>query len=429
MKQISFLINTSINELEHIKLLLNSLQLNLDNKKHEILIFIDSDTNSRDTYNYLKSIKKDFFDLKIITHKLPPCIGYSRNNNLLVELANYDIVSYLQSDMVISPHYDTDVLKQLEPNTILSATRVEPPLHGESDKTITKNLGVYPKDFNLEEWNKYSLTVKQNKDTNYFFAPITFYKQDWLDIGGYDTLFRRSREDSDFAQRCLYAGIKLKQTYNTVVYHFTCTSSRGADWFNQQNKQAQQRVELQDKADQVEAKRFIRKWGGFNHGAAKLIKYDIDLVVYNCKALPLDFLDFIEPLFSKVWLDDDYVKENLILLNNNNHKPANELNNFTEEQWEVTSQYHNLIDFNKIFLPYSEFNNQYHILLELDGNSIKETDMQLLNYLHPVISDKGNKEGNEYTFNNIKIKINRKIPLNNTIIKNPPFNMDLLKIE
>ena len=55
--------------------------------------------------------------------------------------------------------------------------------------------------------------------------------------------------------------------------------------------------------------------------------------------------------------------------------------------------------------------------------------MQILNYLHPVISDKGNKEGNEYTFNNIKIKINRKIPLNNTIIKNPPFNMDLLKIE
>mgnify|MGYP003139255570 FL=1 len=183
MKRISFLINTSVNELEHIKLLLNSLQLNLDGKKHEILIFIDSDTNSGDTYNYLKSIKNDFFDLKIITHKLPPCIGYSRNNNLLVELAKYDIVSYLQSDMVISPHYDTDVLNQLESNTILSATRVEPPLHGESDKTITKNFGVYPKDFNLEEWNKYSPTVKQNKDTNYFFAPITFYKSVWLDIG------------------------------------------------------------------------------------------------------------------------------------------------------------------------------------------------------------------------------------------------------
>ena len=238
MQQISFLINTSINELEHIKLLLNSLQLNLDNKKHEILIFIDSDTSSRDTYNYLKSVKKDFFDLKIITHKLPPCIGYSRNNNLLVELAKYNIVSYLQSDMVVSPHYDTDVLNQLEPNTILSATRVEPPLHGESDKTITKNFGLHPKDFNLKEWNIYSPTVKKDKESNYFFAPLTFYKDTWLNIGGYDTLFRRSREDSDLVQRFIHSGIKLKQTFNAIVYHFTCTTSRGADWFNKQNLKA-----------------------------------------------------------------------------------------------------------------------------------------------------------------------------------------------
>ena len=142
MKPISFIINTAINELEHIKLLLNSLKLNLDGKQHEILIFVENDNQG--TYEYLKSIKKDFYDLKIITHKLPPCIGYSRNNNLLVELAKYDIVSYLQSDMVISPHYDTDILKQIEPNTILSATRVEPPLHGESNRTITKNFGIYP---------------------------------------------------------------------------------------------------------------------------------------------------------------------------------------------------------------------------------------------------------------------------------------------
>ena len=238
MKQISFVINTAVNELEHIKLLLNSLKLNLDGDKHEILIFIDNDNQG--TYEYLKSIKNDFFDLKIITHKLPPCIGYSRNNNLLVELAKHNIVSYLQSDMVISPHYDTDILNQIEPNTILSATRVEPPLHGESDKTITKDFGVHPKDFNLEKWNNYSLTIKEDREDNYFFAPISFYKNVWLDIGGYDTLFRRSREDSDLAQRCLFKGIKLKQTFNAIVYHFTCTSSRGTDWFNEQNPQAQQ---------------------------------------------------------------------------------------------------------------------------------------------------------------------------------------------
>ena len=130
MKQISFIINTAVNELNHISLLLKSLKLNLDGDKHEILVFIDNDNQG--TYEYLKSIKDQYYDLKIITHKLPPCIGYSRNNNLLVELAKHDIVSYLQSDMIISPHYDTDVLKELKSNMILSATRVEPPLHGDS---------------------------------------------------------------------------------------------------------------------------------------------------------------------------------------------------------------------------------------------------------------------------------------------------------
>ena len=110
MKSISFIINTSVNTRDHVELLMKSLRNNLDGKEHEILVFIDSD--DEDVYGYLKSIKKDFFDLKIITHKLNPCVGYARNNNLLVELAKHDIVSYLQSDMVIGPRYDTNILSQ-----------------------------------------------------------------------------------------------------------------------------------------------------------------------------------------------------------------------------------------------------------------------------------------------------------------------------
>ena len=128
MQKISFLINTSVNTLQHVKLLLRSLKENLTDKEHEILVFIDSDNEG--TKEYLIEEKKNFFDLKIITHKLPRCVGYSRNNNLLVELAKHDIVSYLQSDMVISKDYDVHILNELEENCILSSTRIEPPLHG-----------------------------------------------------------------------------------------------------------------------------------------------------------------------------------------------------------------------------------------------------------------------------------------------------------
>jgi glycosyltransferase involved in cell wall biosynthesis len=131
MNQISFIINTSVNTLDHVKLLLKSLKENLKGQNHEILFFVDSD--NEDTVSYLKEQKKNFYDLKIVTHKITPCIGYSRNSNLLIELAKHDIVSYLQSDMVISPNYDSDILSEIEDNCILSATRVEPPLHGNSD--------------------------------------------------------------------------------------------------------------------------------------------------------------------------------------------------------------------------------------------------------------------------------------------------------
>ena len=424
MKQISFVINTSVNELNHISLLLKSLKLNLDGDKHEILVFIDNDNQG--TYEYLNSIKNQYYDLKIITHKLPPCIGYSRNNNLLVELAKHDIVSYLQSDMVISPHYDTDILKDLEPNTILSATRVEPPLHGESPLTITKDFGTNPKNFNLERWNSYSLTVKENKYTNYFFTPITFYKDVWLSIGGYDTLFRRSREDSDLVQRCLHKEIQLKQTFNAIVYHFTCTSSRGKDWFKKDNIEAQNRVKLQEKADQIELKRFIRKWGGFNHGTEKLIKYNVDLEIKNSSKLSSQVITNIEPLFSQVYVDNSSVLQILLDSVKDEHNLANHLLNFTEEEWKKTLKYHNLVNYKNIFKLQNNPISGYNVKVTIDGATLSNSDFEVINQIHKIIE---NYDGGDYEYGGVTVSIINKLPLNNTICKNPKFDMHLIAIE
>ncbi len=276
MRNITFATNVGAGTLEYTKLLLKSLKENLDNKDHEIIVFVDKDTDG--TVDYLKSVKNDFTDLKIVTHKLKGIVGYQRNSNLIVELAKYDIISYLQSDMVVSKHYDTEVINALEENTILSSTRIEPPLHGPSDKTITKDFGLDPLEFKFDEFVEFSETVKRSEIVDYFFAPYTFHKETWMKIGGYDTLFRRAREDSDFVQRCLHAGISLKQTFSAVVYHFTCVSSRGKNWFDKNNQDAQRRVELQKIADGIEIRRFLQKWGNFNHGEPKLNKIDMDLV-------------------------------------------------------------------------------------------------------------------------------------------------------
>ena len=161
MKQISFLINCSVNTLDHMKLLIKSLKENLIGKEHEILVFVDSDNEG--LTDWLREEKKNFYDLKIITHKLTPCIGYSRNNNLLVELAKHEIVSYLQSDMIISLGYDKDILEEVEDNCILSATRIEPPLHGISEQTITRDFGTDPNEFKWDEFQRFAPTQKTEK--------------------------------------------------------------------------------------------------------------------------------------------------------------------------------------------------------------------------------------------------------------------------
>ena len=170
MKPVSFLINTSVNAFDHTRLLLESLRQNLSSPdSHEFIVFVDSDNQG--TEKWLNTQKDNFRDLKIVTHNLPPCIGYSRNNNLLVDMAKNEIVSYLQSDMVVSKDYDLDILKDLKENQILSSTRIEPPLHGQSYEKVTKDFGVTPDQFNLKEFTEFAQTVKEDKRINYFFAP------------------------------------------------------------------------------------------------------------------------------------------------------------------------------------------------------------------------------------------------------------------
>jgi hypothetical protein len=89
--------------------------------------------------------KQTFPNLKNIKKQLPICYGYARNINEMFKFASNEIVSYLQSDMVICKNYDIEVLKYLEPNMILCSTRIEPPLHGNSGEKITYDFGLDPK--------------------------------------------------------------------------------------------------------------------------------------------------------------------------------------------------------------------------------------------------------------------------------------------
>jgi GT2 family glycosyltransferase len=427
MQQISFLINTSVNTLDHVKLLLHSLKENLSGKEHEILIFIDSDNEG--TKEYLIEQKKNFHDLKIITHSLPKCVGYSRNNNLLVELAKHDIVSYLQSDMVISKDYDVHILEQLEDNCILSSTRIEPPLHGYSQTVITHDFGVYPETFRFDEFVKFAELQRSDKTLQYFFAPFTFYKKVWMDVGGYDTIFRRSREDSDLLQRFIQRGVKIKQTFGANVYHFSCVTSRGKNWFEANNKSAHDNVELQKIADSIELRRFFRKWGAFTHGEYVLKKLDMDLVLHGDTTKYKNIVSYVEPFFTRVWVDSDIDKNNCLTLYGNEHDPANKLLSFSDSDWEYSKKFYNLTDYNAIFnvgMP-----ETFNIKVEMWLDTITQVD-EMLNNVHRITDMFEDAESGIYEIGNssTKVHIDKIVYTSdgNLVVKNPPFDNSLLQI-
>jgi GT2 family glycosyltransferase len=421
MSNISFCINTSRNELDHVKLLFKSLKENLNSKNHEILVFIDSDNQG--TFEWLLTQKSTFPQLKILKNKLSICYGYARNINEMFEYASNDIVSYLQSDMVVCKNYDLEILKHLEPNMVLSSTRIEPPLHGSSNNTITYDFGLDPSKFNLKTFTEFAETQKQDKVTEYFFAPFTLYKEVWNLIGGHDTIFRRSREDSDLLIRLVLNDIQIKQTWSAIVYHFTCTSSRGPNWFDKNNNQAQERNKLQSIADNIELRKFIKKWGQFTHSLNKIFYYPITAKILGNNLDLNKFLNF-EIFFNKIYVEDINIINKLQSHFNEQHDIANKLLNISSKDWEVYNYMYNKRDALSEVYPLIEISDDIIIEFNLNEIDFSFVDSFLI-HLQTIINQ---TEEGAFEYGPFKIIINKKLnqASNKIVINNPPVKTEHL---
>lgn len=368
MSQISFCINTARNEINHIKLLFHSLEQNLSNIDHEIVVFIDSDNQG--TFEWLLSQKQTFPNLKILRNNLPIPYGYQRNINELFKQASNPIVSYLQSDMVVCKNYDLEILKRIQPGMILCSTRVEPPLHGNSGEKITHDFGLDPKQFNLKAFTDFAESQKKDDYTEYFFAPFTLYKEVWNSIGGHDTQFRRSREDSDVLTRLVLSGVTITQTWSALVYHFTCTSSRGSNWFDKNNQQAQERAQLQQTADNVEMGRFFKKWGKFSHDTQKVKHYNI---VANILGGTLELQKFVnfETFFDSVYVEDTTIVEVVQDYYDRLHIVANKLLGISDETWKEYGYLYNTQKASDRIKPLSE--SAGDVIVEFNLNQVDYT--------------------------------------------------------
>ena len=143
MNKITFVL-PSRNNLEFLQLAYKSLR---DLKtKHEILVLDDASTDG--TQEWIKSLNDP--DLITYYNPGPKRIGIVGMFDKGIEMARTKIIFAFHADMVASPNLDENILKHLKPLTVVSATRIEPPLHPPGPEKITLPWGNEVEEFNYE---------------------------------------------------------------------------------------------------------------------------------------------------------------------------------------------------------------------------------------------------------------------------------------
>ena len=382
MKPITFVI-PSRNNLEFLQLAYQSIK-NLEGN-HEILILNDASTDG--TQEWIKSIN----DPKLITYhnEGPDRIGIVGMFDKGIEMSTTDIIMAFHADMVAAPNLDKHILKHLKKGTVVSATRVEPPLHPDGPEKMLMDFGAETEDFNYGEfcnWVNNSYKPKHNTlVTEGIFAPWCMYKEDFLAVGGHDELFApQSKEDSDLFNRFIQSGYKVLQTWEGLVYHFT---SRGSRFNKHAGGSAGNDSKEWQYTNHKNTRNFVRKWGHFvkHDPLMKPIippKYDIAFKVTNNN---IELLKFLEPWCSVyygdgVWLQYDFYIQTEQAITTINLKDKIKPNDST------------LYDFD------------HGVIVEIDGKTFTQQDADFIQVLSEVIEEGG--EIGEFELGNMKIFIN-----------------------
>lgn len=303
------LIQPTRNNLKYLKWSYEATRKNQG--EHEVEICVADDFSNDGTWEWCQQIMEKDPYFKAIRNEGPTRLGHTILYDTLVnEISSYDICMIYHADMYLCPNALDEISKYIKPKTIISLTRIEPPLHPDGPEKILADFGIETEEFDEDKflnWFKNDLKPKYPQPTEGIFAPWAFMKSDFQEIGGHDPLYApQSKEDSDIFNRFQLNGIKFLQTWGGYVYHMTCRGSRYNPTLTTPGKNSSEWVIQNLKS----TRNFIRKWGSLvNHTPLMnpIIspKYDIGFVIKNCD---LNFLSFLEPWCSNAYVDCDYTK-------------------------------------------------------------------------------------------------------------------------
>jgi len=367
MKKITFCIPSKSN-LRYLKTCIPSIRENAYRNDHEIIIFVDSDEDG--TVKWLEQVKEEYNLRYFINQETSPQ-GIAAGYNRCIKAASTEIICMFHADMYIAKGFDINLLKHLQPKTIISATRIEPPLHPPGLEKIIQDFGMYPEDFKLEEFNIFvekSLVEYKNQITNGIFAPWICYKSDLLEINLHDEYLHSYYEDSDIFNRMILNGITCIQSRDSLVYHLTCRGGQFQDgienittdphFHNMKNKSY---------------RHYLRKWGSwvkndvYQHPIISP-KYNIAYVVKKCN---LELLSVLEP-----WCDRIYIEDDMHVL----------INSYIEQEQPNTS-----FDLTKrvFHIGHNYPIGENDVVIEFDATQLNQQNFQLLQQFPEIIKESG----------------------------------------
>ena len=394
---ISF-IQPSRNNLKYLKWSYDSIR---KNGGSEPTICVADDFSNDGTWEWCKDMMKKDPNFKAIRNEGPTRLGHTiLYDRLINEVATTPIVGIYHADMYLCPGALESVLEHIKPLSVVSLTRIEPPLHPDGPEKILMDFGIEPEEFvELEDDLLHQIpSLKQGRTTEGIFAPWFLFKEDFTSIGGHDPLFApQSKEDTDIFNRFHLNGYTFVQTWDGFVYHMTCRGSRFADGAkrNPNGEVFMKNRETVEWLTQNErsTRNFLRKWGHFcKHD--KLMKpivphkYNVEFRVFNANE---QLLSMLEPWCSNIHVDipqekiDEYIKleqpnTQFNLSDRINQEVDSDIivrfdaNKFTQNAFNYIQQLSEILDFNDFS------NGEYELdIFNINVNRVKHYDSELIN--------------------------------------------------
>ena len=369
------------NNLKYFKWSYDSIRKNQGN--HEVFICSAVDACTDGTLEYYKELAEKDDHFKFIINEGPERVGHTiLYDRIIDELVDTDVFMIWHCDMYLCPKTIDSIEKNINRDTIVSLTRIEPPLHPPGPEKIVQDFGQEPEEFTPVEdkflnWYEKTKFDRKGKTTEGIFAPWAMHKSKFQEIGGHDKLYRpQSKEDSDIFNRFILNDLKVLQTWEGCVYHMTCRGSRYNPTITTVGKESDEWLKQNNKS----ARNFIRKWGHFvkHDQLMKPIvpnRYNVGFVVVNCDEYNLTLL---EPWCDTIYSDVDYTRYISLEQKNTDFDLSKKLKRLEDKK-------------------------ENDIIITFDATKLHQGNFEFFNILQLMIQDANTTGAFEYDIFNVEI--------------------------